>query len=136
MKKEPVFRGVCTALITPFRETSIDFDTMEALIERQITAGVAALAVCGTTGENATLTDAEHKRLIRFAVERVRGRVPLIAGTGSNDTTHAIEMSRYAADLGVDALLTVTPYYNKTSQEGLYRSFTAIADAVNCPMIL
>ncbi len=136
MKKEPIFRGVCTALCTPFRETSIDFEAMEEQIERQITAGVAALAVCGTTGENATLTDAEHKRLIRFAVERVRGRIPLIAGTGSNDTAHAIEMSRYAADVGADALLTVTPYYNKTSQEGLYRSFIAIADAVNCPIIL
>lgn len=136
MKKEPIFRGVCTALITPFKENVIDFKTFEALLERQIAAGVAAVAVCGTTGENATLTDPEHKRLIRHAVECAAGRVPVIAGTGSNDTNHAIEMSKYACDAGADALLVVTPYYNKASQEGLIKSYTAIADSVNKPLVL
>lgn len=136
MKKEPVFRGVCTALITPMRGDAIDFECMEALIERQIAAGVDALAVCGTTGEAPTLSPAEHRRLIRFTVEAVRGRLPVIAGTGSNDTRHAIETSIYAASAGADALLTVTPYYNKTTPEGLVRSFTAIADATPLPVIL
>lgn len=136
MKKDKVFEGVCTALITPFKGDSIDFTTAEALIERQINARVDALLVCGTTGENATLRDGEHRRLIRFTVDAVRGRVPVIAGTGSNDTRHAIEMSRYAADVGADALLTVTPYYNKANEEGIYRSFRAIADSVHIPIIL
>lgn len=136
MKKEPVFRGICTALITPMRGDAIDFECMESLIERQIAAGVNALAVCGTTGEAPTLSPAEHRRLIRFTVERVQGRLPVIAGTGSNDTRHATEMSIYAAKAGADALLTVTPYYNKTTPEGLVRSFTAIADATPLPVIL
>lgn len=136
MKKDTVFEGVCTALITPFKRGNIDFETAEALIERQIDAGVSALAVCGTTGESATLDVGEHRRLIRFTVDTVKGRVPVIAGTGSNDTLHACEMTRYATDVGADALLTVTPYYNKASEEGLYRSFKRIAECTHLPIIL
>lgn len=136
MKKDMVFEGVCTALITPFKGGSIDFSAAERLIERQISAGINALVVCGTTGENATLRDGEHRRLIKFTVDTVGGRVPVIAGTGSNDTRHAQEMSRYAADVGADALLTVTPYYNKANEEGMYRSFRAIAESVHLPIIL
>lgn len=136
MKKDIVFEGVCTALITPFKGGSIDFTAAERLIERQIGAGINALVVCGTTGESATLRDGEHRRLIKFSVDIVGGRVPVIAGTGSNDTRHAQEMSRYAADVGADALLTVTPYYNKANEEGMYRSFRAIAESVHLPIIL
>jgi len=136
MKKDTVFEGVCTALITPFKGDNVDFDAMEALIERQIGAGVSALVVCGTTGENATLSDGEHRRLIRFTVDTVRGRVPVIAGTGSNDTRHACEMTHYATEVGVSALLTVTPYYNKANEEGLYRSFKKIAESTHLPIIL
>ncbi len=136
MKKDTVFEGACTALITPFKGDNVDFDAMEALIERQIGAGVSALAVCGTTGENATLSDGEHRRLIRFTVDTVRGRVPVIAGTGSNDTRHACEMTHYATEVGVNALLTVTPYYNKANEEGLYRSFKKIAESTHLPIIL
>ncbi len=136
MKKDMVFEGVCTALVTPFKGGSIDFAAAERLIERQIRAGVNALAVCGTTGENATLRDGEHRRLIKFTVDTVGGRVPVIAGTGSNDTRHACEMSRYATDVGADALLTVTPYYNKANEEGMYRSFRTIAESVHLPIIL
>ena len=136
MKKDKIFEGVCTALVTPFKDNCIDYETMGKLIERQINAGVNALVVCGTTCENATLSDGEHKRLIRFTVETVSGRVPVIAGTGSNDTRHACEMSRYAADVGADALLTVTPYYNKANEDGLYHSFRTIAETVSLPIIL
>ncbi|MCI8589980.1 MAG: 4-hydroxy-tetrahydrodipicolinate synthase [Clostridiales bacterium] len=136
MKKEPIFRGVCTALVTPFRDNVIDFNALERLLERQIAAGIHAVAICGTTGENATLTDAEHKRVLRFAIDCVNGRIPVIAGTGSNDTNHAVDMSKYACDIGADALLVVSPYYNKTSQTGLIKSYTTIANSVNKPMIL
>ena len=136
MKKEPIFRGVCTALVTPFRDDVIEFNSLEALLERQLAAGINAIAICGTTGENATLTDAEHKRVLRFAIDCVNGRVPVIAGTGSNDTNHAVDMSKYACDIGADALLIVSPYYNKTSQTGLIKSYMTIANAVNKPIIL
>ncbi|MCI8331891.1 MAG: 4-hydroxy-tetrahydrodipicolinate synthase [Clostridiales bacterium] len=136
MKKESIFRGVCTALVTPFRDNVIDFNALESLLERQISAGIQAVAICGTTGENATLSDAEHKRVLRFAIECVNGRIPVIAGTGSNDTNHAVDMSKYACDIGADALLIVSPYYNKASQAGLIKSYTTIADSVNKPIIL
>ena len=136
MKKDTVFEGVCTALITPFKGDNIDFSAAEVLIERQISAGVSALVVCGTTGENSTLSDGEHRRMIRFTVDTVKGRVPVIAGTGSNDTRHACEMTHYATEVGADALLTVTPYYNKANEEGLYRSFKKIAESTNLPIIL
>ncbi|MBQ3275963.1 MAG: 4-hydroxy-tetrahydrodipicolinate synthase [Oscillospiraceae bacterium] len=136
MRTEPIFRGVATALITPLNENGIDFDAYGRLIDWQIQEGVNALVLVGTTGEAPTLTDAEHQEAIRFGVERVAGRVPVIAGTGSNDTAHAIAMSRFACEAGADALLTVTPYYNKATQKGLIAMYTAIADATPKPLII
>ncbi len=134
--KNTVFTGAATALITPFKNGAIDFDAFERVLEQQIAGGISALVVSGTTGEGSTLTDGEHRELIKFAVEKVAGRVPVIAGTGSNDTAYAIDLSRYACSVGADALLLVTPYYNKATQEGLYQSFKMIAESVNKPCIL
>lgn len=134
--KKTVFTGAATALITPFKNGAIDFDSFERVLEQQIAGGISALVVSGTTGEGSTLTDSEHRELIKFAVEKVAGRVPVIAGTGSNDTAYAIDLSRYACSVGADALLLVTPYYNKATQEGLYQSFKMIADSVDKPCIL
>lgn len=134
--KNTVFTGAATALITPFKNGAIDFDSFERILEQQIAGGISALVVSGTTGEGSTLTDGEHRELIKFAVEKVAGRVPIIAGTGSNDTAYAIDLSRYACSVGADALLLVTPYYNKATQEGLYQSFKMIADSVDKPCIL
>ena len=134
--KNTVFTGAATALITPFKHGAIDFDSFERILEQQIAGGISALVVSGTTGEGSTLTDGEHRELIKFAVEKVAGRVPIIAGTGSNDTAYAIDLSRYACSVGADALLLVTPYYNKATQEGLYQSFKMIADSVDKPCIL
>lgn len=131
-----VFRGAATALVTPFRGGEVDFDALGRLIERQIECGIDALVICGTTGESATLSDREHREVLSFALDVVGGRVPMIAGTGSNDTAHAIETSRFASSIGYDALLVVTPYYNKATEEGLVRSFSAIADASDAPIIL
>lgn len=136
MRTEPIFRGVATALITPLTETGIDYDAFGRLIDWQIEQGINALVIAGTTGEGSTLTDEEHKEAIRFSVERAAGRVPIIAGTGSNDTAYAIELSRYACEVGADALLVVTPYYNKATQKGLITMYTAIADASTKPVIL
>ncbi len=134
--KKTIFEGAATAIITPLCENGIDFDRFGELIDWQIDQGIDAIVAVGTTGEASTLTDEEHKDAIRFCVERVAGRVPVIAGTGSNDTAYAIEMSRFAAEVGADAMLLVTPYYNKATQKGLIASFTAIADATDKPCIL
>lgn len=134
--KEMIFQGVGTALITPTTPDGIDFDRFSDFLEFQIENGVNALIVVGTTGEPATLSDAEHKKAIEFCVQQVHGRVPVIAGTGSNDTAYAIELSKYACSAGVDGLLLVTPYYNKATQNGLVASFSAIADASTKPCIL
>lgn len=135
--KNTVFTGAATALITPFKNGEIDFDAFERILEQQISGGISALVVSGTTGEGSTLTDSEHRELIKFAVEKVAGRVPVIAGTGSNDTAYAIDLSKYACEVGADALLLVTPYYNKATQEGLYQSFKLIAESVgDTPCIL
>ncbi len=135
--KTCVFTGSCVALATPMNEDgSINLDVLKQLIEFEIENGTDAILVCGTSGEAPTLDQQEHMAVIRCAVKAVRGRVPLIAGTGSNDTRHAIAQSREAEALGADALLLVTPYYNKTSQAGLVRHFTAIADSVSLPVIL
>lgn len=136
MVDKPIFRGVATALITPLNERGVDFPAFGRLIDWQIEEGIQALVIAGTTGEKSTLNDDEHKEVLRYAVERAAGRVPIIAGTGSNDIAHAIWLSQYACDVGVDALLTVTPYYNKATQKGLITSFTAIADACSKPLIL
>ena len=134
--RKPVFTGVCTALITPFRDGKIDFEALSGLIEFQIGGGVDALLINGTTGESATLTDAEKREIISFAVSEVGGRVPIIAGTGSNDTHKAVELSKFAYDVGADACLAVTPYYNKASEAGLIKHYEAIADAAEMPIIL
>jgi 4-hydroxy-tetrahydrodipicolinate synthase len=134
--KKTVFTGAATAIITPFKNNKVDYESFERLINWQIDEGIDALVVCGTTGEASTLTDDEHREVIKFAVEVVDGRVPVIAGTGSNDTDYAIDMTKFACEVGADAVLAVTPYYNKATQKGLIKSFTAIADAATKPIIL
>lgn len=136
MEKKTIFTGAATALITPTTEKGVDYEAFGKLIDWQIESGIDALVICGTTGEGSTLNDAEHKEVLEYAVKRAAGRVPMIAGTGSNDTAYAISLAKHAAELGYDALLVVTPYYNKTTQAGLVASFTAIADASAVPLIL
>ncbi|MGN1128194.1 MAG: 4-hydroxy-tetrahydrodipicolinate synthase [Candidatus Flemingiibacterium sp.] len=136
MQKSTVFTGAAVAIITPFTNNQVDYPQLGAMIERQIAGSTDAIVICGTTGESSTLTDEEHRECIRFCVEKVAGRVPVIAGTGSNDTDYAISLSRYACEVGADALLLVTPYYNKATPKGLIKSFTAVADATNKPIIL
>ena len=134
--KNTVFTGAATAIVTPFRNGEIDYEAFARLINWQIEQGIDAIVVCGTTGEASTLTDEEHREAIRFAVETAKGRVPIIAGTGSNDTAYAIELTKHACEVGADAILLVTPYYNKATQKGLIASFTAVADASTKPIIL
>ena len=135
-QNHPIFRGIATALITPTTPTGIDYDRVGRLIDWQIQQGINALVICGTTGESSTLTDAEHRRAIAFACERVNGRVPVIAGTGSNETDYAVELTKSACADGADAVLVVTPYYNKTTQRGLVTMYNTIADASTKPVIL
>ncbi len=135
--KNTIFTGAGIAIITPMNaDGSINYQGLGDLIENQIANGTDAIIICGTTGEASTMTDEEHLECIRFAVEKTAGRIPVIAGTGSNDTRYAIELSKEAEAVGVDGLLLVTPYYNKTTQRGLIAHFTAIAEAVNVPIIL
>lgn len=134
--KKLIFRGAATALITPFKEGKVDYDALSRLLEDQIAAKIGGLVICGTTGESATMTDREKIDTVAFSVKQVNGRVPVIAGAGSNNTAHSIELCRAACDAGADALLIVTPYYNKTSQTGLVRMYTAIADEAGAPLIL
>ena len=133
--KQPVFEGLATAIVTPFKNGTIDIPTFEKLLDMQLAANVDAIVVCGTTGEGSTLSAAEQLRLIAHAVQYTAGRCKIIAGTGSNDTAHAIDMSRAASSMGVCAVLVVTPYYNKCTQDGLIAHYTAIADAISCPVI-
>lgn len=133
---KPIFTGSGVAIVTPFTNDGIDFDKLGELIEFQISEGTDAIVICGTTGEASTMPDEEHKAAIKFAVEKVHKRIPVIAGTGSNDTRHAIELSKYAEEVGADAILSVTPYYNKTSQRGLVEHFKAIANSIKIPVIL
>ena len=134
--KRPVFVGSATAIITPFTKEGIDYKKLAKLVNYQIANKTDALVVCGTTGESSTMTTEEHLDTIRFVVKEVAGRVPVIAGTSSNDTAYGVEMCREATKSGADALLSVTPYYNKTSQEGLYRHFRAMAESTHLPIIL
>ena len=136
MSKQTVFRGAATALVTPLTPAGVDYDALGRLIDWQIGQGIDALVIAGTTGEGSTLTYDEHQEVIRYSVERAAGRVPIIAGSGSNDTNRAITLSRFSCDAGADALLVVTPYYNKATQNGLIAMYTAIADAVDRPIIL
>ncbi len=135
--KKTIFTGVATALITPFdKKGQIDYGKLAELIDFQIEEGINALVICGTTGEASTMTDEEHEDCITFTVKHTAGRVPVIAGAGSNDTAYAINLARHACDVGADALLMVTPYYNKATQNGLVRMYNEIADAVDKPIIL
>ena len=134
--KKTVFTGVGTAIVTPMNANGVDYEAFGRLIDWQIEEGINALVIAGTTGEGSTLTDAEHKEVLRFAMEKTNHRVPLVAGTGSNDTAYAIELTKFACELDYDAMLLVTPYYNKATQRGLIESFTAIADASTKPCIL
>ena len=134
--KNPVFTGSGVAIITPFTEDGVDFEKLGELIEFQIKEKTDALVICGTTGEASTMPDDEHLAVIEYAVKKVARRIPVIAGTGSNDTRHAIHLSQKAQEVGADAILSVSPYYNKTTQKGLYEHFKAIALSVTIPMIL
>ena len=133
---EPLFRGVMPALVTPFRNGEIDEGAFVALVERQIAGGVHGLVPVGTTGETATLSHDEHRRVVELCVQTARGRVPVIAGAGSNSTSEAIELVRHAKTVGADAALVVTPYYNRPSQQGLYLHYKAINDAVQLPVLV
>ncbi len=134
--KKVVFKGAGVALVTPMQsDGSVNYDMLEKLIEFQIANKTDAIIACGTTGESATLSEKEHSEVLKFIVDKVKGRIPVIAGTGSNNTKHALELSQNAGSLGCDALLIVTPYYNKTSQMGLIDHYTYIADRVSLPII-
>ena len=134
--RRPIFEGAATAIVTPLDENGVNYEQFGKLIDWQIEGGIDALVICGTTGESSTLGDQEHVDVLRFAYERAAGRVPMIAGTGSNDTAYAIWLTGEAAKIGYEGALVVTPYYNKTTQRGLVANFTAIADACDIPLIL
>ncbi|MBR1553497.1 MAG: 4-hydroxy-tetrahydrodipicolinate synthase [Schwartzia sp.] len=134
--KKLIFKGAGVAIVTPFTEDGINFPEFGRMIDAQLAGHTDAIIVAGTTGEAATMSDEEHKEAIKFAVEHTKGRVPVVAGTGSNDTAYAVQLSRYAESVGADGLLLVTPYYNKCTQKGLVQHFTKIADSVNIPCIL
>ena len=137
MSKQTIFTGSGVAIVTPMKaDGSVNYEKYRELIEWQIESGTDAIIACGTTGESSTLTHEEHIGVMRAAVEQAAGRIPVISGTGSNDTAYCIELSQEAEKLGADALLLVTPYYNKTSQRGLVAHYTAVAEAVNLPILL
>ena len=134
--KKTVFKGFATALVTPMTTTGVDYDTLARFIDFQLEEGINALVAVGTTGESATLTPEERKEVIRFTVRRVDGRVPVIAGTGTNNTEHVLDFTRSACDNGADAVLVVTPYYNKATQGGLFKHYSMVADASDIPVIM
>ena len=134
--KKTIFKGMATAMVTPMTQEGVDYEALGRFIDFQLASGINALVAVGTTGESATLTPEERKKVISFTIDRVAGRVPVIAGTGTNNTLHAIDYSVSAAQAGADALLVVTPYYNKATQNGLIAHYTAIADKVDKPIIL
>lgn len=136
MTSNPIFRGVATALVTPTTADGVDYEALGRLIDWQIEEGINALVIAGTTGEGSTLTVEEHKEVVRYSVQRVNHRIPVIGGTGSNDTATAIELTKSACEDGVDACLVVTPYYNKATQNGLIAMYKAIADASTKPIIM
>ena len=136
MRSKTIFRGAATALITPLTEQGIDYEAFRRVIEYQIAEGISALVIFGTSGEGSTLSDEEHRAGLKFAAEVVAGRVPIIAGTGSNDTAYAVSLTKFACDVGYDANLVVTPYYNKATQKGLIKMYNTIADASTKPLIV
>lgn len=136
MEKTTLFKGTATALITPTDENGVNYGQLSRLLDWQIEQGVNALVICGTTGEGSTLSDAEHRAVIDHSVKQVAGRVPVIAGTGSNDTDYAVELTKFSCEAGADGVLVVTPYYNKATQKGLVTMYGKIADASTKPVIL
>ncbi len=134
--KETIFKGAAVTVITPFTEEGINFEELGRILENQIKGGTDAIVITGTTGESAAMSDEEHRAAIKYAVDKVNKRIPVIAGTGSNETSYAIELSKYAEKVGADGLLVVTPYYNKCTQNGLIRHYNMIADSVSIPLIL
>ncbi|WHH59023.1 4-hydroxy-tetrahydrodipicolinate synthase [Petroclostridium sp. X23] len=134
--KKTLFTGSGVAIVTPFTNDGVDFEKLGELLEFQIAEKTDAIIICGTTGEASTMPDDEHKEAIKYTVDKVAGRIPVIAGTGSNDTQHCIDLSKYSEEIGADGLLIVTPYYNKTTQKGLIAHFTAVANSVKIPIIL
>lgn len=134
--RKPVFTGAATAIVTPFNDKGIDYETFDKLIDFQLNNNISALVVCGTTGESSSMTDEERINAVWYAVKKVRGRIPVIAGTGSNNTAHAVKLSAEACVVGADALLVVTPYYNKCTQNGLISHYTEIAESVDIPIIM
>lgn len=136
MAKTPIFTGSCTAIVTPYLENGVDYDTYAELIEQQYAGGTSAILVCGTTGENPTHTEEEHNKLVELTVEKCKGRMKTIVGIGGYNTEHALEYAKQAEAAGADGLLMVTPYYNKSTQKGLVAHFSYVADRVNVPIIL
>ena len=136
MSKTPIFVGSCTAIVTPYTETGVDYAKYAELLDMQYAGGTAAILVCGTTGENPTHTAEEHNKLTELTVEKCKGRMKVIVGVGANNTEHALEMAKHAEAVGADGILMVTPYYNKTTQAGLVQHFSYVADRVSVPMIL
>jgi len=134
--KHTIFKGMATAMVTPMTPHGVDYDTLARFIEFQIESGINALVAVGTTGESATLSPEERKAVIRFTVQRVNGRIPVIAGTGTNNTEHVLDFTKSACDDGADAVLVVTPYYNKATQKGLIAHYTAVADVSQKPVIM
>ena len=134
--KKKIFTGSGVAIITPFTEDGINFEELGRIIEDQIAGGTDAIVITGTTGESATMSDEEHRQAIKYAVEKVNKRIPVVAGAGSNETAYAVELAKHAEEVGADALLVVTPYYNKCTQNGLVAHYNKIADSVNIPLIV
>lgn len=136
MSKKTIFTGAASALVTPFNDEGVDFEALGNIIDYQIDNGMDALVICGTTGEAATMPDREHLSVIDFSIKRAKGRVPIIAGTGSNDTAHCVELSKESQNLGADGLLITTPYYNKATQKGLIAHYDKVLEKTNLPIIL
>ena len=136
MTGNPIFKGAASALITPLNDRGVDYETLDKLIDWQIAEGINALVIAGTTGEGSTLTDEEHRELLEYSAKKVDGRVPVIAGTGSNDTAYAVDLTKFACEVGCDGMLVVTPYYNKATQNGLVKMYNTIADASTKPIIV
>lgn len=134
--RQPLFQGTITALVTPFRNGDVDWNTLDALVERQVQADVEGVVPCGSTGESATLSHDEHRQVIDAVIRKVAGRCKVLAGTGSNSTTEAVSLTRHAQQSGADGALVVTPYYNRPTQEGLFRHYAALAEAVSLPIVL
>ncbi|HPA53600.1 MAG TPA: 4-hydroxy-tetrahydrodipicolinate synthase [Bacillota bacterium] len=131
-----IFKGSGVAIVTPFNDNGVDFNKLGELLDWHVENGTDAIIICGTTGEAPTMSDDEKKAAYKFTVDKIAGRIPVIAGTGSNDTHHSIELSKYAESVGCNGVLCVTPYYNKTTQKGLIAHYTAIADSINIPVII